>query len=187
MERRECLKRFAELGVCSGVLAQLFAGDETLAAVEPPADELAKLRGQKEFIQNWLSDLLATMDKVLDRETIARLMAGCGRGCFDRHAFKQEIAAKGKGDLEKLIAAYKDNFEIWKEGEAVHIRYGETSPGCYCPAANYRPAKAGDAHCECTRATHQAIFETALGRPIRVDILESLRRGGRTCHFLVHV
>lgn len=186
MERRECLKRFAELGVCSGVLAKLFAGDEALAA-EPAADELAKLRGQKEFIQNWLSDLLATMDKILDRETIVTLMAGCGRGCFDRHAFKQAIAARGKGSLEKLIAAYKENFEIWQEGALVHIRYGETSPGCYCPAATYRPGRPDDAHCECTRATHQAIFETALGRPFRVEIVESLRRGGRTCHFLVHV
>ncbi len=44
-----------------------------------------------------------------------------------------------------------------------------------------------DVHCECTRATHQAVFETALGRPFRVEIVESLRRGGKTCHFIVHL
>jgi len=25
------------------------------------------------------------------------------------------------------------------------------------------------------------------GRPFRVDIAESLRRGGKTCHFIVHL
>jgi hypothetical protein len=185
MERRDCLKRFTEMGVCAGALSLLGLGNNRLPGATTPADELAAVKAQKEFIQNWLTDLLATMDKVLDRETIARLMAGCGRGCFDRHKFKQDIAAQGKGDLEKLIAAYDRNFEIWKEGEAVHIRYGKASPGCYCPAANYRAPKADDPHCDCTRATHQAIFETALGRPFKVEVLESVRRGGVTCHFLV--
>jgi len=40
---------------------------------------------------------------------------------------------------------------------------------------------------KCTRATHQAIFETALQRPFKVDIVESLRRGGMTCHFAVRL
>lgn len=187
MNRRNCLKRFAGLGVCSGLLSLLETGKGRLQAGTPAADEVVKLQAQKEFMQNWLADLLATMDRTLDHETIVKLMEGCGRGCFDRHAFKREIAAKGKGDLDKLIAAYEQNFEIWKEGRVVHIRYGETSPGCYCPAASYRPAKPNDPHCECTRATHQTIFETALGRAFRVDILESVRRGGKTCHFVVHV
>jgi hypothetical protein len=50
-----------------------------------------------------------------------------------------------------------------------------------------RAARPDDLHCECTRATHQSIFETALGRPIRVEVRETLRRGGKTCHFLAHL
>jgi hypothetical protein len=49
-----------------------------------------------------------------------------------------------------------------------------------------RPPKPDDLHCECTRTTHQSIFETALGRPIKVDVVETLRRGGKTCHFVAH-
>jgi len=41
--------------------------------------------------------------------------------------------------------------------------------------------------CECTRATRQTIFEAALERPVKVEIVESLRRGGRTCHFAATV
>ena len=98
-----------------------------------------------------------------------------------------DIARQGQGSLEKLINAYKRNFEIWQEGNLVHIRYGEVSSGCYCPAARFRPAKPDDLHCECTRTTHQTIFETALGRPLQVDVVETVRRGGKTCHFIVHL
>jgi hypothetical protein len=187
MDRRDCLKRFAELGLCTGTLSFLNFDDKDTYAEVAPNDEFEKLKSQKEFIQNWLSDLLDTMDKVLDEETKIKLIEGCGKGCFNRHKFKQDIAAKGKDNLEELINAYKQNFEIWKDGNIVHIRYGEVSSQCYCPATNYRVSKQNDLHCECTRMTHQTIFETALGRPFKVDVVESLRRGGKTCHFAVHL
>jgi hypothetical protein len=134
-----------------------------------------------------MSDLFDSIDAELDEETKVRVMAGCGRGCFRRFQFQQDIARLGRGNVESLVQAYKKNFEVWQEGELVHVRYGAESKQCYCPAARYHPAKPHDVHCECTRATHQTIFETALGRPIKVEVVESLRRGGKTCHFVAHV
>ena len=150
-------------------------------------DELEKVKAEKEFIQNWITDLLDTMSKELNKNTQVKMYEGAGRGCYNRYKFKQDIAADGKGNIVKLLEAYQRNFEAWKEGETIHIRYGKTSSQCYCPAAKFKPAKRNDLHCECTRATHQAIFENALGKPIKVEILETLRRGGQTCHFLVHL
>ena len=185
MNRKEFIQRSFQSGLGCYVLWAL--KDDSAAQAAFPAEDDAQMKFDKEFVQNWLSDLLATMDTELDRETQVKLMEGCGRGCFSRFPFKQHIAQQGKADLQKLIEAYKKNFEIWQEGNLVHIRYGEVSNRCYCPAANYRPAKPNDIHCECTRMTHQTIFETALGRPFKVDIVESLRRGGKTCHLRVHL
>jgi len=186
MDRKEFLGKTLKSGL--GCCALLALRQDTAANAAPnPADQPSQMQFEKEFVQNWLSDLLETMDAVLDQPTKVKLMEGCGRGCFRRFQFKQDIANQGKGDLQKLIAAYKKNFEVWQEDDLVHIRYGEVSSHCYCPAAHYRPAKSHDLHCECTRTTHQTIFETALGRPFKVDILESLRRGGKTCHFVVHL
>lgn len=151
------------------------------------AHEIERLQMERDFIANWLTDLLATMAVELDRETQVKLIEGCGRGCFNRFSFKQDIAHAGQGDLAKLIEAYRRTFEIWQEGDEVHIRYGEVSPGCYCPAARAIPIKPDDLHCECSRATHQAIFETALGHPVHIEILETVRRGGKTCHFVIQV
>lgn len=187
MKRKEFLQKSLQSGLgCCALLA--FDQVSTLGSSAPnPTDEVSQVQREKEFIQNWLSDLLDTMDTELDEKTKVKLMEGCGRGCFRRYQFKQDIAAQGKGNLEKLIEAYKKNFEIWQENNLVHIRYGVVSQGCYCPAARYRPPKSHDLHCECTRTTHQTIFEKALDRPFRVDVVETLRRGGKTCHFVVHL
>jgi hypothetical protein len=188
MDRKRFLCRTLELGLASCGLAALETVATGLAegAPEPP-DELAMARQEADFVRNWVSDLLDTMDEELPREARVRLIEGCGRGCFRRHEFKRAIAEQGKSDVEKLIAAYKKSFEVWRDGPEVHVRYGQTSSRCYCPVVKNRPPHADDLHCECTRSTHQSIFETALGRPVRVDVLESLRRGGRTCHFVAHL
>jgi hypothetical protein len=189
MTRKEYLEKSLQLGMCS--CAYLFTGmHQDATGTMPPKkcnDELEQLRAEKKFIENWLTDLLGTMEKELDHDTLVRMYEGCGRGCFNRHQFKQNIAIFGKGDIDRLIEGYQLNFEIWRDGNTVHIRYGEKSDRCYCPAAQFKPAQPNDLHCECTRSTHQTIFETAIGRPFRVEILETLRRGGQTCHFLVHL
>jgi hypothetical protein len=186
MDRKTFLCRSVDglLGCCAAAVLgarPLEAGQAAAQTPAPPPD------AEKVFIQNWLADLMEAIDKEPDQAVKMRLLGACGRACFERHEFKRNWAIQGRGDVDKLIAALKANFEVWREADVVHIRYGKVSKGCYCPAARYRPAKPNDVHCYCTRATHQAVWETALGRPIPVDIVETVRRGGQTCHFLVHL
>lgn len=190
MDRRMCVKSLLVSGVCCSVIPSFGMNTRALPSTsgplqDEPDNEITRLKREKEFIINWVHDLLDTMDKELDEATRVKLIEGCGRGCYNRFKFKQDIAQKGKGDIDKLIEAYSQNFEIWKEGEFVHLRYGKVSKQCYCPAGQIRPAQPNDLHCECTRTTHQTVFETALGHPVKVDILETLRRGGKTCHFQI--
>lgn len=187
MNRKEFFRSSLAAGACAGCFLMPVASVVAAETPQPEDEKYMQLLQEKVFIQNWLSDLLDTIDENLDEPSKQFLLAGCGKGCFNRHQFKRDIAEQGKGDVDKLIATYKKNFEVWKEGNTVHVRYGEVSQGCYCPAAKYRPAKPNDLHCECTRATHQTIFETALGRRVDVKILESVRRGNKTCHFLARL
>jgi len=187
MDRKEFFQKSVKIGICFCAASLLIPLDKSLNANLLSEDEKSILQIQKHFIENWLTDLLNTIDDVVDEETKIKLFEGCGKGCFNRHQFKKDIAITGKDDLDKLIEAYKKNFEIWREEDLVHIRYGEISSGCYCPVARDPNIKTYRLQCECTRTTHQTIFETALGRPHKVDIVETVRRGGKTCHFIVHL
>jgi hypothetical protein len=168
---------------CCAAVALGPAGPAQAAPAPPPPEP----DPEKTFIQNWLADLMEAIDREKDEATKVRLVGACGRACFERHAFKRTMPVAGRADVDQLIAALKKNFEVWRDGQQVHVRYGAVSKGCYCPAARYRPARPNDLHCLCSRGTHQAIWETEFGRPVRVDILESVRRGDKTCHFLVHL
>ncbi len=181
MDRKAFLK--ASLGAVAASVAatSLPAGGGESAC----AQDLESARREGAFVDAWLTDLFDAIEADGDRAAGVRLLEACGRGCYRRHPFKQEIARRGAGSLENLERAYRESFESWIEDGALHIRYGKVSKGCCCPAARHRPARPHDLHCECTRATHRSVCETALGRPCRVEILESVRRGGRTCHFAV--
>jgi hypothetical protein len=173
------------LGCCALVI--LDSADADAASAQTVETRPSEAEREKQFVTNWLTDLFDAIDVELDEATKVKLLAGCGRACFSRFSFKQDIARLGKGSVEKLLEAYKKNFEVWQDGGTVHVRYGATNKQCYCPAARYHAAKPNDVHCECTRATHQAIFETALERPVKVSVVESLRRGGKTCQFTADV
>jgi len=179
-------KEFLGAAVQGGFACCAFAILDSLTP-QPVRAADTDLDKEKEFVKGWMTDLFATIDAELDEATKVKLMAGCGRGCYRRYSFKQDIAAAGKGSPEKLLEAYKKNFEVWREGDLMHIRYGAENKQCYCPAARYHPPLPHDIHCECTRATHQTVCEAALGRHVEVKILESLRRGGKTCHFTARV
>lgn len=185
MNRKQFLHQsVGRLGCCAAlVFAPWEAGGGSASAGQGASAEDA----DTQFIKNWLADLMTAIDADGDEAMKARLVGACGRACFERHEFKRNWAVEGRGDVDKLVAALKKNFEVWREGGVVHVRYGAVSKGCYCPAARYRPERPNDAHCYCSRGSHQAVWETALGRPVRVEILESVRRGGRTCHFAVYL
>jgi len=193
MKRSEFLRTSAQLA-CATCLAlahspRATAADAPAPASPPPPtpidEALKRAQADYQFTSNWVTDLMEAIDTQLAPADKLKLIDACGRGCFNRHKFKQDIAEAGKGDVDKLIAAYRKNYGIQREGDLVHIRYGGGK--CYCPAARNRPARPNDLHCECTRSTHQTIFETALGRPIKSELVETVRRGGKTCHIVLHL
>lgn len=169
------------LGRSDAVAAEAAAAD---APVTPVDDALKQAKYENAFTNNWLTDLFEAIDHEVDPTVQLKLMQACGRGCYRRHKFKQDIATAGKGDIEKLLTAYRKNFRAEHKDDLVHIFYGDH---CYCPAAHNRPARPNDLHCECTRFTHETVFENALGRHVEVELVESIRRGGKTCHLVAHL
>lgn len=186
MNRSEFLRTSSQLA-CASCFALAFGSSadaaETASNPTTPVDEaLQRARDENSFVNNWLSDLFEAIDQEVQPAARVKLLEACGRACYRRHSFKQDIAAAGRGSPAKLIEAYRKNFIIEREGKLVHIIYGGNK--CYCPAARNRAARPNDLHCECTRASHEAIFEAALGRRIPIKLVETVRRGGWRCHLV---
>jgi hypothetical protein len=62
---------------------------------------------------------------------------------------------------------------------------------CHCPWAR-ETIKGGGVHpaetfCNCSGGFHKKPFEAAFGKPIKVDVLESVLLGGDRCRFAIHL
>jgi hypothetical protein len=59
--------------------------------------------------------------------------------------------------------------------------------GRACAMGAYGPPDLSPTYCHCSVGYVAYMFERNLGRPVRVELLESLRGGGKACRFAVHV
>ena len=87
MNRKDFFRSSLAATACAGCF--LLPATSLMASESPTSedDKYQQLLQEKEFIQNWLSDLISTIETELDRPTQVKLLAGCGRGCFNRFKF----------------------------------------------------------------------------------------------------
>lgn len=185
MDRKEFLEKAGKAGICTSALLLLGQQSLSFGTQNPSDDDPERIKLERNFILNWMIDLRESIEKNVDQATKEKLFADCGIGCFKRHKFKTDMAKAGEGSIENLFKEYDKNYEVWIDGDKFHIRYGKENKNCYCHVGRNTPNKLNDVHCECTKNTHKAIFEAAMKRPFNVEIVESVKRGGKTCHFIV--
>jgi Family of unknown function (DUF6144) len=56
---------------------------------------------------------------------------------------------------------------------------------CLCPILEDAPKDVSATDCQCSVGYVRAIFEQGLGKPAKVELAESVRRGGKGCNFTV--
>jgi hypothetical protein len=84
---------------------------------------------------------------------------------LEAHAKAEDTASGGKSTLTR-------------EGDAVTI---VIEGGCVCPLVKTLKIEASPNHCLCTTSHLKHLYETGLGRPVEVDLIETCLRGGNAC------
>ena len=156
----------------------LAAGAVLAAARSAPAQQPDASR---KFREAWVAGLMENLERQLDRPARVALMESCGRSCARRGAVK--MAAGGLDKLIDALAGHIGKENARREGDAVHVTYTK----CYCPLVGDGPPRLPDAWCECSRGWLLEVFGAAAGKPVQVDLLESIKRGGEKCRFVVRV
>ncbi len=166
---------------------QLTSALVTLGAARGVAQEPSQEAAERErkFHEAWLKSLLENLDAHVDQPTRVKLMEAVGRACARRSGFLPKVQA-AKGDVDKLVASLartvgKDNCR--REGSVVHLRY----PKCYCHIVGDGPARLPDTWCECSRGWVHEVLETATGKPVKVELTHSIKRGDADCRFVIQV
>ena len=148
------------------------------------------------FAMRWAKRMLDNMDRELDAPTRARLLQANGRTCFDGSEGKPPHCG-----IDAFIDATTKAFggpghsPVRREGDIVFFDYvGNPLTGlkvsdgwCLCPLVEKGPEGLSGTYCECSVGYVKAMFEHIGGKPVRVALLESLKRGGKACRFKVQL
>jgi predicted hydrocarbon binding protein len=147
------------------------------------ARQESKGRGQK-FKGAWLTTLLKNMEGQLEPAARLRLMEACGRDCARRASVKMAEPCRGDvGKLVKSLARILGAENCTMDKNVVNLSYGK----CYCELVTDGPERLSETYCLCSKGWILEMFETAAGRPVRVDVLQTIKRGAPSCRFLVRL
>lgn len=164
-----------------------------------PGDKTVERAAKRmEFGDGWVKRFFDAVDQTLDEPTRKRLMTANGKACFSAYAgpstrqprpdeferFTEWIRQKGK-DKGYSIEGKVISFEFLGSAET-----GKASPEglCLCPLAEAQTAgKISPTYCLCSVGYVKEMHERMLGRPVEVELVDSVLRGGKRCKFRMTV
>jgi hypothetical protein len=211
MDRKQFLRHALQTGfVCCGAITSLKSlgtltttKDDPLSAdlgrrMRAGAESPAWRRAEKSL--SWIKNMVSHLDDQLDEETKIKLLNACGRSCF--------IFAMGVADERKVPSEYAEGFlkalerggckiERNQKTTTIFYSYGsEQNPQglsmkegyCLCPIVEDDVPGLSPSFCNCSAGYVKEIIERNSGRQvIRVEVLESIKRGGKECRFKVEL
>lgn len=134
-------------------------------------------------LHKWIGTLMTNLDQYLDEETKVKVLETCGRACITQSLIKK---AKACNEKAKDVNDFLDRFgkmysHLQREGDDVYIVYSK----CYCPLVKDYPNDLSPSWCNCSRGWIKQLFESALDRPVQVELKKSIVQGDECCRFKI--
>lgn len=131
----------------------------------------------------WIHSVIQLMDEELPEEYRKRILERCGRGCAFGSGMVEQLQQANLTGLspEEVFTSLKHPCFF---GERILMEEGSfltICPECYCPFVNDNLQAIPESYCDCTMGWTKQVFETALGRPVEVEVEQSIIRGADHC------
>ncbi len=187
-------------GLCmcaaAGGMRAAFAGQT--APTKPGDKSFERATKRMEFADGWVQRFFEAMERTLDDTSRQKLMMANGKSCFAAYAGPPKKQASPDA-LEKFtawIAQQGKEKGYSLEGKVISFEFvgsaetGQASPEnlCLCPMAEaQKPGRISPTYCLCSVGYVKEMHERTLGRPVEVELVDSVLRGGKRCKFRMTV
>ena len=188
---KEKIGRFPTTGRIGRIVKILdrAAGRAAVKKVMKGVDEFIVL-SRPEDKADWMRRMIGRMERTIGTRKTAHVMQACGRMCCGVTSRKRAAAVRKQSPALNDIISELNRIRLG--GGRLKIIDEHTIKGgydrCYCglvsktrnkfPSLNY---------CTCSTGWYQQLFETALGRPVKVEITRSIIAGAKTCEFVIRI
>jgi predicted hydrocarbon binding protein len=183
MKRKEFLKKAFQAGLASTSLLH-FERRTMMAKSQGKKPQRKPKDKNQAFKEAWIVALMTNMDEQFDEKTRVKLMESCGRDCARRGSIR--LAESARGDVGKLVQSLANILgkkNCFMDNNVVHLGYDK----CYCELVAEGPERLSDTYCNCSRGWALEMFETAAQKPVKVEVLQTIKRGAPSCRFLVRL
>ncbi len=127
---------------------------------------------------------MENLDRHLDEDTRIELMESCGRSCARHESIRMAESCRGDvGSLVSRLGKIIGEQNATVKGDTVHLQYDK----CYCPLVAKGPEILSDTWCNCSRGWVLEMFETAAEKSVKVELVQSIKRGDPCCRFVVRL
>ena len=192
MDRKEFLKGLVT--ACCGAAACIHPAFASLQekkknnSPETPCDEKVK------FTKDWIKRFMDILDDNLDEKTRRRIMEANGKACYLSHPKEPRKEKMSPEVFVKEMAKYVGKENCYKDGNNIYFRYTENPNGlkvsdgyCLCPMVEDGPENLSPTYCYCSVGYVSEMMNYYIGSPVKVELLESLRTGGKSCRFVINL
>ncbi len=189
INRQDFLK-YTGLGICA-CAATLCPGVGLAKGIMQDSTHETPINEKMNFAQIWVKRFFDVLDSQLDESTRKKLMEENGKRCFQGSSPSTEPPIKPEEFVQKMQGwVGKENCRM--EGNIVYFNYVSNPRGlrvadgyCLCPIVEKGPEGLSGTYCQCSVGYVHAMFEKATGKKVSVELLESLKRGGKGCKFKI--
>jgi predicted hydrocarbon binding protein len=176
-----------------------FAGVEAKEKVLAGSEKLAKVLDPTQ-IALWVQGAMERLDRAVEKKTRTRIMVECGYACANanRTTIDRIIAKRKKyRSLEEFLEAEKakplPGMRFEKKGKTLYQFYMPQSfrypMRCFCSLLRGLPPEktVSATYCQCSKGFVTKMWEGILGKPVKVEVLETAVTGARECKFKVNL
>ena len=152
-----------------------------------------------DFTRKWVKRFFDILDQQVDETTRVKLMqangAACAKGAYGEIS---DTKAATSEEIDKTIDKWQQTLgkeNIYRKEDVVYFNYVGNPKGlkisdgyCLCPMIEDGPVTLSPTYCQCSVGYVQYMFQRLITfKPVHVELLESLRGGGKACRFNVMI
>jgi len=169
----DCLKPFAKQDQISELMER--CGKVTASSSPLQKAEFAKC-------------LMDNFERLFSEEVRIEVLENCGRTCIGAPTIEKAKAIKRNArNLAQLIDGLNKQHigggRLSLENNQILVEYGK----CYCGMVSKTKERFSSTYCNCSRGYLLELFEQIFEKPVKVDLVESVIQGAKSCRSIIHV
>lgn len=180
------MDRKAFLSTCTAGLCACAAGS-SIQASSVSAAQAAPEDWRLRFVKERYARLLQILPDRMDEKELDRTLHDVGTFCSSRW---DQFIVQHRNDFEGFCKAIQQSASgdevTWDREKGIITMVSPERSDCFCPL-NGRQQNTPPVVCNCSLGWQQHTWETLLQKKVRVELKESVLRGGKRCVFEIHV